>query len=73
MAITQGMLVSIPNTRQWHCDVCGYREYDSADLARLELMAGIFPDLSEEAARAAGKVTPPENDLDSPPSPSMKR
>jgi YgiT-type zinc finger domain-containing protein len=37
-------LITIPNFAAWHCDSCGYTRYDSAALARVELLFGLDSD-----------------------------
>ena len=35
-----GRMVTLPNFPAWRCDSCGYTRYDSAALARVELVFG---------------------------------
>lgn len=38
-----GRMITMPNFAAWRCDLCRYTRYDSAALARLELIFG--PDM----------------------------
>lgn len=38
-----GQVVTVPNFTLWRCDVCGFSRYDTAALARVDLLLGPEP------------------------------
>lgn len=46
-----GYLLTLPNFAAWRCDCCGYTRYDSAALARIELLLGPDDDTWEQPPR----------------------
>ena len=54
-AIHHGMLLSVPNTPVWKCDICQYTEYDYDTLSQLEALTGRFG-LPDDRARPASKL-----------------
>ena len=56
LKIYNGMLVSVPNTPVWRCDICQYQEFEHQTVARLETMLGIS-DSTPEMLRNTPKIT----------------
>lgn len=52
-SIHRGMVLSVPNTPMWKCDICQYTEYDYDTLARLEALTGRFGMPDDHAPHAA--------------------
>jgi YgiT-type zinc finger domain-containing protein len=51
-------VITVPNFALWRCDVCGYSRYDSAALARVDLLLGPEIDGLDEP----GEVFPAASD-----------
>lgn len=52
-ATHHGMLLSVPNTPMWKCDICQYTEFDYDTLARLEALTGRFGMPDDHAPRTS--------------------
>jgi YgiT-type zinc finger domain-containing protein len=52
-AIHNGMLLSVPNTPVWKCDICQYTEFDYDTLTRLEALTGRFGMPDDRAPQAS--------------------
>ncbi|MCA0453586.1 MAG: YgiT-type zinc finger protein [Chloroflexi bacterium] len=59
LTIYDGMLVSVPNTPVWQCDICQYQEFEHQAISRLETLLGL-QDSQPEQTRSAVKVAPIE-------------
>jgi len=55
LTIYNDMLVSVPNTAVWQCDICQYQEFEHQTIARLEALLGIS-DSTPEPQRNAPKI-----------------
>ncbi|MBI1278172.1 MAG: hypothetical protein GC179_08595 [Anaerolineaceae bacterium] len=56
LTIYNNMLVSVPNTAVWQCDICQYQEFEHQTILRLETLLGI-QDSPLESLRNTPKIT----------------
>ncbi len=47
LTIYNNMLVSVPNTAVWQCDICQYQEFEHQTIAHLESLLGISDNVPE--------------------------
>lgn len=59
LTIYDGMLVSVPNTPVWQCDICQYQEFEHQAINRLETLLGL-QDSPPELPRNTPKIAPVE-------------
>lgn len=56
LTIYNNLLVSVPNTPVWQCDICHYQEFEHETIARLETLLGVS-DTAPELQRNTHKIT----------------
>ncbi len=55
LTVYDRMLVSVPNTPVWQCDICQYQEFEHQTVERLEKLLGIS-DATPESQRSTPKL-----------------
>ncbi len=60
--IHNGMLLTVPNTPVWKCDICQYTEFDYDTLTQLEALTGRYG-LPDERVRQPSKPAPLDTDV----------
>jgi hypothetical protein len=56
LTVYNNMLVSVPNTPVWQCDICQYQEFEHQTISRLESLMGVS-DSAQELQRSTPKIT----------------